>query len=118
MIYFVLNTELSALNAPLFNAHLLRLMCGKQQKYDKISEIVLCIPEAPISAVNPSTVETGSSRPFSTDSSKLPSRLFLPAMVAGAEVESNRRGSLIQVLSVEIEKTRGIKIGITLIEVG
>lgn len=45
------------------------------------------LPEAPISAVKPATVETGSSRPLRTDSSKLPRRLE-DVMVAGAEAES------------------------------
>ena len=53
---------------------------------------VLCfgwkLPEAPISAVNPSTVELGSNLPLSTDSSKLPRRLF-EVRVAGAEAESS-----------------------------
>ena len=53
---------------------------------------VLCLgwklPEAPISAVNPSTVEFGSKRPLRTDSSKLPKRLF-EVNVAGAEADSN-----------------------------
>lgn len=44
-------------------------------------------PDAAISAVKPCTVETGSSRPFRTHSSKLPRR-FEHVTVAGADVES------------------------------
>ena len=33
-------------------------------------------PDAPISALKPSTVETGSNLPFKADSSKVPNRLF------------------------------------------
>ena len=44
-------------------------------------------PEAAISAVKPCTVDTGSSRPFNTHSSKLPRRLE-QVTVAGAEVDS------------------------------
>lgn len=44
-------------------------------------------PEAAISAVKPCTVDTGSRRPFSTHSSKLPRRLE-QVTVAGAERDS------------------------------
>ena len=66
---------------------------------------VLCfggkLPEAPISAVNPSTVELGSNRPLSTDSSKLPKRL-LEVNVAGAEADNNFFDGLLSLLLFEV----------------
>ena len=59
-------------------------------------------PEAPISAVNPSTVEFGSNLPLRTDSSKLPNKLF-EVKVAGADADSNfLDGRLCLLLGVEV----------------
>jgi hypothetical protein len=52
--------------------------------------------------VKPSTVDTGSSRPFSTDSSKLQRRL-VEAMEAGAEADSNFCGRILE-MSISVQK--------------